>query len=132
MQRISIPINWAELDLYGHVNNVAYYNYMQTARIEFCAKAGLSVLNEIGKLSFILAASECHYKIKLHFPGNIEVRSYVTEFGKTSFHLRHEIYNQQGELAATGKDVLVIFDYVAGKKTEIPGELKTRLEELSA
>ena len=71
MIEIALPIDWAELDLYGHVNNVAFYKYMQSSRIAFCESIGLSVLNEPDKPSFILAASECHYKQKLLFPGTV-------------------------------------------------------------
>lgn len=128
MNSITLEIDWAQLDLYGHVNNVAYYQYMQSGRIAFCQKLGLSVLNEVGKTSFILAASECHYKKKLHFPGSVQVISRVTEIHRTSFHLEHSIINQSGETAATGRDVLVIYDYESDAKTPISDDLRKKLE----
>lgn len=121
---MTLPIDWAELDLYGHVNNVAYYRYMQSARIAFCEAAGLTTLNAPDKPSFILAASECHYKKKLFFPGEIQILSQVTEINNSSFHLEHRILDQQGELAAHGRDVLVVYDYAKGHKISIPDEIR--------
>ncbi|MCC7297263.1 MAG: acyl-CoA thioesterase [Bacteroidia bacterium] len=125
---ISIKIDWADLDLYGHVNNVAFYKFMQSARIAFCDSVGLSVLNEPNKLSFILAASECNYKKKLFYPGQITVESKVTTINNTSFHLEHNIYNQAGELAAHGTDILVVYDYIHQRKTAIPPKMREIME----
>jgi acyl-CoA thioester hydrolase len=128
MASIQLTIDWAELDLYGHVNNVAFYRYMQSARIAYCDSIGLSSLNEPNKPSFILAASHCHYKKKLFFPGQIRVESKVTSINNTSFHLEHHIYNQDGELAAHGTDILVVYDYIEQRKTTIPLEMRTMME----
>ena len=128
MVSIQLDIDWADLDLYGHVNNVAYYRYMQSARIAFCDLVGLTVLAEPDKLSFILAASHCNYKTKLHFPGKITVETRVSSINNSSFHLAHTMYDPQGTLAATGGDVLVIYDYAAGSKMRIPGPLLKQLE----
>lgn len=127
MHEITLQIDWAELDLYGHVNNVAYYKYMQSARIAFSEKMGLTVLNETGKMSFILAASECHYKQKLLYPGTVSIQSEVTEVNNTSFHLQHLLYNQSGEQVAKGRDVLVLYDYSIDKKVEVPAALREKL-----
>ena len=124
---ISIKIDWADLDLYGHVNNVAFYKYMQSARIAFCDSVGLSVLNEPNKLSFILAASECHYKHKLMFPGSITIVCKVVHIGNTSFHLEYKIVDQNANVAATGKDIIVLYDYNNDTKVHIPQDLKERL-----
>lgn len=132
MAKISLPIDWAELDLYGHVNNVAYYRYMQAARIAYCESIGLTSLNEPGRLSFILAASECHYKKKLFFPGNIEIESHVTAINNTSFHLEHFIYDQHGDLAAQGKDILVIYDYEQNYKISITPEIRKSIETMES
>lgn len=129
MARITLTIDWAELDLYGHVNNLAYYRYMQAARIAFCDSIGLTAINEPGKLSFILAASECHYKQKLFYPGTISVESKVTEIHNTSFHLEHIIYNHLGELVSKGKDVLVVYDYLKNTKVPVGTALKAAMEK---
>ncbi len=129
MAKISITIDWSELDLYGHVNNVAYYKYMQAARICYCDSIGLTAINETGKLSFILAASNCHYKQKLFYPGTIEILSSVSQIGNSSFHLDHCIYNHKGELVAQGKDVLVIYDYEKNHKVQIDEILKNTLNQ---
>lgn len=124
MQKLYLEIDWAELDLYGHVNNVAYYRYMQAARINFCESMGLTATNEKGKLSFILAASSCNYLKKLFYPGKIIVETSVVAINNSSFKLRHSIFNDKSEMAAFGEETLVLYNYEANVKVSISEKLR--------
>lgn len=92
---------------------------------------GLTAINEPGKLSFILAASECHYKQKLFYPGKIRVDSLVTQINNTSFHIEHIIYNENNEVVSKGKDAIVAYDYQENCKVKIQGDLFDRLTAIS-
>jgi len=116
----SIRIDWADLDLFGHVNNVAFFKYMQAARVSFCEHVGLTSLNEPSRAGFMVASSQCRFKKPLHYPGEITVLVKVDWIKNTSFQLSYQLFNQQGDLNAEGEDVLVVFDYAAKTKTTIP------------
>jgi acyl-CoA thioester hydrolase len=62
---IVLKIDWSDLDLFGHVNNVAFFKYIQSARVNYCELLGLTSINESGKLSFIIAAINCTFKSRL-------------------------------------------------------------------
>ena len=39
--QLQLRIDWSELDLFGHVNNVMYFKYIQAARVHFWQAAGI-------------------------------------------------------------------------------------------
>ena len=128
MQNFNIRIDWSDLDVFGHVNNVAFFKYIQAARVNFCESIGLTSLNEKHKLSFIVATTNCTFKKPLHFPGEIKVISQVEWIKNSSFQLNHIIYNPNGEIAAEGSDILVLFDYQKNEKSMITDELKSKMD----
>src|SRR5215213_3613528 len=108
-----IRIDWADLDLFGHVNNVAFFRYLQTARVNYCEKIGLTSLNNENKLSFMVASSQCQFKKPLTYPGNITVFARVDWIKNSSMQLSYKLFNAAKELSAEGADVIVIFDHHA-------------------
>jgi acyl-CoA thioester hydrolase len=127
---IKIQLDWSEMDLFGHVNNVAYFKYIQAARVNYCELIGINTYRPEQKLSFAVAASSCQFKKPLHYPGEIAVRTKVDWVKNTSLQLSHVILDQQGEVSAEGTDVLVIFDYDANSKVSIPEGTRTLIEKV--
>jgi acyl-CoA thioester hydrolase len=124
---LTIRIDWADLDLFGHVNNVMFFKYMQASRLHFCEGLGLTSLNESGKLSFMVASSKCDFKKPLYYPGSVTVHTKVAWAKNTSFCLSHELRTESDEICGTGEDVLVLFDYEKKQKVELSRELKARM-----
>ncbi len=125
---IVLKIDWSDLDLFGHVNNVAFFKYIQAARVNYCESIGLTSINEKDKLGFIVASTNCTFKIPLRYPGNIKVFSKIDWIKNSSFQLSHFIVNDKNEIAAESFDVVVVFDYEKKIKTNITHELKTQME----
>lgn len=117
MQKLKLRIDWGDLDLLGHVNNVAIVRYLQAGRVLFMEKIGLPVYP--GMITGpIEAATEIQFRSQLHFPGSVEVHTSVREVKNTSIILDHLIYDDRGELAVSAMEVIVHFDFV--KQTKIP------------
>lgn len=121
-------VNWADIDAFGHVNNLAYLRYFQSARIAFCQAVGIAVQPDEPAPSFIVASTQCQYFKPLHFPNELMIETQVVELGSTSLHLRHELKDEQTNHCATGADVLVLFDYQSREKINISRELRSILE----
>lgn len=126
---LSLKIDWSDLDLFGHVNNVAFFKYIQAARVNYCESIGLTSVNEKDKPGFIVASTNCTFKIPLRYPGNIKVFSKIDWIKNTSFQLSHVIINDKNEIAAEGVDVIVVFDYEKKIKANIDSNLKSKMEE---
>jgi acyl-CoA thioester hydrolase len=123
-----LRIDWSELDLFGHVNNVAFFKYMQAGRVQLCDAVGLSSIKPDG-IGFIVASSHCDFKLPMHYPDTVKVISRILKINNTSFELLHQLTNSKNELVAEGKDVLVVFDYVDRTKVTIDETLKQRLNK---
>lgn len=125
---ISIQLDWSEMDLFGHINNVAYFKYVQAARVHYLELAGINTADPANKLSFSVAASSCQFKKPLYFPETIKVHTQTDWIKNTSLQLSHRIVNQQGEICAEATDVIVLFDYTAQSKMAIPEPVRKKLE----
>ena len=103
-----LPVRWSDLDSYGHVNNVKYFDYLQEARIQLFVEA----LNWTGSADqeVLLVRQDLDYRRPIDFrPEPYEVRTVITRIGNRSVHLGAEIRDpQQGTVFATGRTVLVL------------------------
>lgn len=127
---IVLKIDWSDLDLFGHVNNVAFFKYIQSARVNYCELIGLTSINESGKLSFIVAAINCTFKSPLNYPGNIKILSKVDWMKNSSLQLSHLLLDDSNKVVAESTDVLVIFDYSKQTKTNLSPDLKLQIETI--
>ncbi|MDX2173705.1 MAG: acyl-CoA thioesterase [Bacteroidota bacterium] len=124
---IDIRIDWSEMDLFGHVNNVSYFKYVQAARVNYCESVGINTYNPNIKQSFAVAASNCEFKQPLYYPEEICIISTIEWIKNTSFKLVHFIYNSKKELVATASDIIVLFDYLSNLKMPISEQIKTKM-----
>ena len=125
--KITLRIDWSELDLFGHVNNVAFHKYAQTARLNYVEAIGLMKLHQTQNIGFMVAETNCQFKKELLFPGNINIQTQIDFVKNTSFALQHTMTNDTGELVAIARDVLVVFDFNKKEKHLIPNFIKISL-----
>ncbi len=125
--QISIRIDWSELDLFGHVNNVVFHKYAQTARLNYVEMLGLMELHKTQNIGFMVAETNCQFKKELLFPGNINIQTQIDFVKNTSLALQHTMTNDAGELVAIARDVLVVYDFNKKEKCLIPEEIKVKL-----
>lgn len=129
---LSLRIDWADLDLFGHVNNVAFFRYIQSARVSFCDAMGLSSIDPGANPGFMVASSECQFRKPLTYPGSVRLTVTVAWVRQTSFQLTYRLHDDMNALAAEAADVLVVYDHVSHCKKEIPVELREKLNALQA
>ncbi len=108
--RYELRVRWSDVDAYGHVNNVVYFEYFQEARISFIAE--LSGTNDAMSLAngFVLARLVVDYRRPIRFrPTPYEIHSWPTRLGRSSFDL-HATIHDGDELLATSAAVIVAYD----------------------
>jgi len=121
---ISLRVDWSELDVFGHVNNVAFNKYAQSARLNYVDMIGLMELHKTQNIGFMVAETNCQFKKEVLFPGNIHIQTKVDFVKNTSFALEHIMTNDNDELVAIAKDVFVVFDFNKKEKRLIPEQIK--------
>jgi acyl-CoA thioester hydrolase len=128
--KMNLRIDWSDLDFLGHVNNIVYFRYTQTARINYLEKLGFTELSHVMSPGPILASTKCDFRLPLFYPGNILIESRVDFIKTTSFGLDHRIWNDHNELVAEAHDVLVWYDYATKMKVKLSDEIRRRIESL--
>lgn len=126
----SIPIQWGEMDLFGHVNNVVYFRWCETARVEYLERIGLSANNGPKGIGPILARIECNYRKPITYPDTVHVGAKVTRIGNSSFEMEHAIYTDALGLVADASSTLVVVDYDTGRSTPVPEAVRSAIREL--
>jgi acyl-CoA thioester hydrolase len=128
---IALPVFWGDQDVFGHVNNNAYFRWFESARIALSQRIGLIDLFRAEKIGPILASVACDYRRQITFPDTIHAAIRVARIGRTSIGLEHAIVSQsQLAVAAEGISTIVVFDFGANKPHPIPRSLRKAIEEL--
>jgi acyl-CoA thioester hydrolase len=119
-----------DVDAFGHVNNAVYLTYFEWARARmWFALNGLEgAPTDIG---FIVARAEIDFILQIGMEP-IEIRVRISEMRNTSFDTLYELRLADGRLAATGKVVVVLFDWKSQRKTPIGDELRRKVEQCAS
>jgi acyl-CoA thioester hydrolase len=128
---LAIPTRWMDNDSYGHVNNVTYYSYFDTAVNEHLIRAGgleIAASPSIG----VVAETACRFHASLSFPETIDAGLRVTRLGRSSVTYAIGLF-RQGEDApvATGRFVHVWVDRATQRPVEIPARIREALVSLA-
>jgi acyl-CoA thioester hydrolase len=128
--RVLIPTRWADNDVYGHVNNVEYYAFFDTAiNTWLITEGGLDIHR--GEVIGICAESHCTFHGPLAFPDVVEAHLRVGSLGRASVRYELALFAQDApDAAATGWFVHVFVDREGRRSAEIPGPLRAALERL--
>jgi acyl-CoA thioester hydrolase len=127
---ITLRIDWCDMDIFKHVNNVMYFKYIQSARVNYWEQAGLADMYKNEGIIAMLLSTQCRYLKPLYYPGNVIIKSSVSFIKNTSFGLIHQLFNDQGDLVAELQDVMVLFDDKTQVKITVPQTVRARIMSL--
>lgn len=116
---VSIPIRYADIDAQRHLNNVAYFTFMEHARVEYVRETGLWNGEDFGSIGMIVAETSCQYKAPGYLGETVTVWMRCSHLGKKSFHLEYRLETERGEIA-TGRSVQVCYDYAQQASIPMP------------
>jgi acyl-CoA thioester hydrolase len=115
----------------GHVNNVIYLRWAETARVEYLSRAGVWDGSASQVTGPILAAISCDFRLPLTYPDTVYAGARITAIGNSSFKMEHRIVSgNRGAVAADLDSTLVWLDYSAGKPVALPHGVRNAIEKL--
>lgn len=122
-----LNVRWSDLDSYGHVNNVRFYDYVGEARVRLMAGLlpGPSIRGngEGPEHTWLVARQDLSYLGQLAFTlEQISVRTAIARLGRTSVTLAQTILDASGRPASVSTTVLVHGD-AHGRPSPLPPEL---------
>lgn len=127
----TITTRWADNDVYGHVNNVVYYSYFDTAVNGFLIEASGADIRTLPAIG-IVAETGCRFLKPLSFPERIEVGLALERLGRTSIVYRIGIFREgERDAAALGRFVHVYVDAATRRPVPVPELIRSAIEALS-
>ncbi|WMN60880.1 acyl-CoA thioesterase [Pseudoalteromonas xiamenensis] len=128
--KTKIKVAWGDMDALGHVNNVSYFRYFETARIDFLAQTGLLEILSDPSTSPVLRDTHAHYKRPVVFPDTLIVGTYITDIKQDRFTMRYEAYSEaQQAVCTTGYANVVMFNMNTAQKAPIPDTMMDVLKQ---
>jgi acyl-CoA thioester hydrolase len=129
--RLPIQTRWKDNDVYGHVNNVEYYSFFDTAiNAWLIREGGLDI--ERGDVIGLCVESHCEFLAPLAFPETVEAGLRVIHLGRSSVRYEIGLFGEGArELAATGWFVHVFVDRAQRRPADIPAGVRAALESIS-
>ncbi len=126
-----IDTRWMDNDVYGHVNNVIYYSWFDTAVNAHLIEQGALDIHR-GETIGLVIETHCNYFAPLAFPQTIEAGIRVAKLGSSSVRYEIGLFAQgEGLCAARGHFVHVYVDKENRRPVKaLPLKLKTVLETL--
>ncbi|WP_420594579.1 acyl-CoA thioesterase [Deinococcus sp.] len=125
---VPIQTRWADNDVYGHVNNVAYYSYFDTAVNTLLIGAGVLDVHS-GETIGLVVETGCLYFAPLAFPEALTVGLRVAKIGRSSVRYELAIFREQEDTAAAaGHFVHVYVNRQTRRPVEVAGRLRAVLE----
>ena len=120
-------MRWSDMDVYQHINNVAFLSYFEMARVNLFFehpthddKTGL-------RRGLVVAGHEIRYRRSVVYdPEPLEVQIWVTGIRAAAFTCHYEVFDH-GQLAVTGSTLLVPFDFALDRPRRLTPEEKAFL-----
>lgn len=126
----TIGTRWMDNDLYGHVNNVVYYSWFDTAVNGWLIEQGALDIHH-GAVIGLVIETQCNYFAPLAFPQTVQAGLRVAHLGSSSVRYEVGLFAEDGEMAAAcGHFVHVYVDRETRRPVPLPEPLKHTLESI--
>ncbi|MES0879450.1 acyl-CoA thioesterase [Roseibium sp. SCP14] len=127
-----IPTRWMDVDIYGHVNNVQYLSFFDTAVNGWYVAQGLLDPVKSSEI-FLVVETGCHYFAELKFPSIVSAGLKIEKLGTSSVVFRVGLFaGESSETAAHGRFVHVYVDRTSRRPIPIPDTKRLVLNRLTA
>jgi acyl-CoA thioester hydrolase len=126
----AIPTRWMDNDVYGHVNNVTYYSYFDTAVNAHLIDQGVLDPAASPVIGLVIETG-CRYLAPLSFPETVEAGVRVTRVGTSSVRYEIALFRQDDSSpAALGHFTHVYVDRATRRPVPIPAATRFVLESM--
>lgn len=128
---LALPTRWMDNDSYGHVNNVNYYSFFDTAVNQFLIGRGVLDIHKDEVVGFVVDTS-CSYFSSISFPDLVHVGLRVAKLGNASVRYELALYrNDEALPSAAGHFVHVYVDRRSATSRPIPAPVRAALQALA-
>ena len=128
---IELPVQWGDLDAYGHVNNIVYLKWFEAARAVYATRVGVEVLPSQQGVGAVLASLSCKFHRQLRYPNEVIVGVRISRMSIGSVTLECRIVAAKTRVpVAEGSCDCVLYDYAAERPVAVPQHIRAAVEAL--
>ena len=125
-----LETRFRDMDAIGHVNNAVFLTFFESARLAWWLHATRREGGGVRALDLILARAEVDYRAPLGWPASVRIGVGCTGLGRSSFVCEMDMQETaSGRLVAESKNVLVHYDFAAGRSRPLPEALRRLILE---
>lgn len=115
-----------DLDMYGHVNNAAYLNYLEFARFEYIKQLGFNPSKNT--LRFLVIKAVVNFKSAAHLDDELVIIGNIMKVGKSSLTVHQQCFNVVSKTLILDAEIALAYVGARNKLSEIPENLRTAFE----
>lgn len=124
-----LQTRWMDNDIYGHVNNVTYYSYFDTAANQYLIEHGGLDIQNADIVGFVVASS-CQYQQPISHPQELDIGFRVNRLGTSSVEYGMAVFKRGDDRSsACGTFTHVFVNRASNKSVPIPARLRAALEQ---
>lgn len=123
--RVEIQRRFSDLDPLGHVNNVAYHDYLQEARMALIGELDAVVNDDFAQI--VVSQEIRHIKPLGYARQPVVINAQVVDMARTSYSIVYRILDETGDAAAEATTRLAVIDPASGRPIRMTEELRARL-----
>tara|TARA_R110001583_G_scaffold195486_1_gene374116 strand:- start:3930 stop:4397 length:468 start_codon:yes stop_codon:yes gene_type:complete len=128
---ITIPTRWMDNDVYGHVNNVQYYSYFDTAVNRYLIDQGVLEIRSSEVIGLVVE-TQCKYYRSIAFPEDVIAGVSVAKLGNSSVRYEVGLFKEgDDDAVAQGHFIHVYVDRTTQRPVPLPAVLRAALERIS-
>ncbi len=121
------PVAWGDMDAFGHVNNVLYYRYIESARIRYMDE--LNIFQH--DVYTVVASNQCKYIRPVFYPDQLKIGARVEEMRNSALRMSYLLWSEQQQaIVALGEAVMVCVDKENMLKMPIPEIIRQKVTKI--
>ena len=122
-------VAWGDMDAFGHLNNVIYYRYIESARIAYLD--ALNIFNySVGP---VVISNNCQYLKAVFYPDQLKIATRVEELRNSAMRMHYVIWSESlQQVVAKAEAVIVFVNPKTMQKASIPEQLRADIIQYEA
>jgi acyl-CoA thioester hydrolase len=92
---IDLPVAWADMDYFRHVNNTVFFRYFESARIAYLERIGFADESSVTRVGPILHSTHCRFRLPLTYPDRVRVGARATELRDDRFTMEYLVVSER-------------------------------------
>jgi acyl-CoA thioester hydrolase len=131
--KVSLPVQWGEMDAANHVNNAVYMRWVESARLAYFKEMGMDTTFRGQDAGPILAWQDCKYILPVTYPDTITIGIRTLQVEADRFRMECGIFSEKHDrLVAIAKQVIVPYSFKALHKVSMPEAWLSGIDRIEA